>query len=449
MVANTPDGHRFDVVSRGLIAKLGVSGAELSRRLVSEALRGAFAPLEAPLAQALWGGQSQAVDLRAGLPGFALRAEVRSMGLHGLAIVEFTSLEKESVDLGEGILEHLNRIGGGSSYVYDRKPWLGMNLSVLLGSGDNGVFRVRPAIVRKKVHPDDLVSLKAHRRALYEKPHGAILTTVVRVKGDDGDWRWIQAREQVLTRDARGRVLKIRGVATDITDHRQLALSVQRTASEILRAQQDERRRIAREIHDSLAQHLVLIDLTMSRLEREAEHQLPTGAVHDIRNAVRAAHAEVRAFSYLLHPPELDQLGLPGAIAALARGFGIRTGLDIKLDMGVLPDLPPIAQLTLFRTAQEALMNVHRHARACTVNLSLNTVDGGVRLEVADDGEGVQLARLKAAAAGVGLAGMRARLIEIGGALELSVPERGLRLRAWLPVEQKYCSPPTGAVPRA
>lgn len=68
---------------------------------------------------------------------------------------------------------------------------------------------------------------------------------------------------------------------------------------------------------------------------------------------------------------------------------------------------------------------------------------------MADDGEGVQLARLKAAAAGVGLAGMRARLIEIGGALELSVPERGLRLRAWLPVEQKYCSPPTGAVPRA
>lgn len=346
-------------------------------------------------------------------------------------------LEPKGVDLEEGVLENLNRIGDGSTYVYDRKPWLGMNLSVLLGSAENGVFRVRPRIVRRQVHPDDLALLKAHRRALYEKPFGTVLTTVVRVRGRDGDWRWIQAREQVLTRDARGRVLKIRGFATDITEHRQLTHAVQSAASEVLEAQQEERRRIAREIHDALAQHLVLIDLTMSRLEREAAPQIPTGTVDDIRKAVRAAHAEVRAFSYLLHPPELSQLGLSGAVSALGRGFGIRTGLAIRLDIGALPDLPPIAQLTLFRIAQEALMNVHRHAQADAVDLSLKLFNGGVALEVTDNGTGVRPSELKGPPTGVGLAGIRARLLELGGALELSVPDRGLRLRAWLPLEDR------------
>lgn len=436
MVANTADGYRFDVVSCGLVARLGTTASELSGRLVANALHGAFAPLHGALAQTLRGGPPLSVDLIEGSKGFPLRAEVRSTGLHGLAIVEFVALEQKIVDREEGVFENLNRIGGGSSYVYDRKPWLGMNLSVLLGAADNGVFRVRPEIVRRKVHPDDLALLKAHRRALYEKPSGTVQTTIVRVKAGDGEWRWIQAREQVLTRDARGRVLKIRGFATDITEHRQLAHAVQKAASEVLEAQQDERRRIAREIHDALAQHLVLIDLTMSRLEREAP-QMPTGTVDDIRKAVRAAHAEVRAFSYLLHPPELSQLGLSGAVAALGRGFGIRTGLAIKVDIGALPDLPPIAQLTLFRIAQEALMNVHRHAQADAVDLSLKVFEGGVLLEVTDDGMGVRPSELKGPPTGVGLAGIRARLVEIGGALQLSAPERGLRLRAWLPLEDR------------
>lgn len=206
----------------------------------------------------------------------------------------------------------------------------------------------------------------------------------------------------------------------------------------VLRAELEERRRIARELHDSMAQHLVIIDLTLSRMQREAGDALPSDAVEDIRNALRVAHGEVRTFSYLLHPPDLERLGLAGAMGKFAAGFGVRTGLEVNLRIDPLPVLDALSGLTLFRIAQEALMNVHRHAHAAQVDVSLHIVDGEVVLEVADDGIGAEPGQIEQilinGAAGVGIPGMKGRLEQLDGRLHLDGGPDGFRLSASLPV---------------
>lgn len=206
----------------------------------------------------------------------------------------------------------------------------------------------------------------------------------------------------------------------------------------VMQAELDERRRIAREVHDAMAQHLVVIDLTLSRIQREAGDALPPNAVEEIKDALRAAHSEVRTFSYLLHPPDLERFGLTTAVEKFATGFAARTGLIMTLAIEDLPALDAVSSLTLFRVAQEALMNVHRHARAAHVDIRLHIVAGEVELEVADDGVGASPEHLEHVlthgAAGVGISGMKARLEQLDGRLRLEVLPRGLRLRATLPV---------------
>jgi signal transduction histidine kinase len=208
-------------------------------------------------------------------------------------------------------------------------------------------------------------------------------------------------------------------------------------AAAVMKAEIAERRRIARELHDSMAQHLVVIDLTMSRLQRESATPLPADAVADIQHALRAAHDEVRTFSYLLHPPDLERLGLPGAIEKFATGFGLRTGLKMRLAFGELPSLPPVTELTLFRIAQEALMNVHRHAQATSVAVRLARVADAIELEVTDDGVGGGAKLIDnviaRGAAGVGISGMKARLDQLGGDLVIQSLPQGFNLLATLP----------------
>ena len=199
-----------------------------------------------------------------------------------------------------------------------------------------------------------------------------------------------------------------------------------------------ERRRIGRELHDSTAQHLVAIDLSLGMLERRG---LFSGAdlpiLRDIRTSLGAAHQEVRNFAYMLHPPKLKHRGLEATLRAFATGFARRAGLEIDMEVtGLRRALPAPLEFAFFRITQEGLMNVHRHAQARHVALRLHQEPEEVWLEVEDDGIGFSPRGAPVEAdSGVGLSGMRARMRQLGGQLLLASGDSGVRLRASAPVE--------------
>lgn len=227
--------------------------------------------------------------------------------------------------------------------------------------------------------------------------------------------------------------------AAVVSGHHPLIETIARISAELMRAEAEERRRIARELHDTVSQHLVAMDFLLSQAERAQGSPAFERGTADIREALREAQREVRALSYMLHPPDLEKLGLSAALRRLTSGFGARTGLLIRSQIDEVPaSLPPARALAVFRVAQEALMNVHRHAEADTVDVKLEVCANEMLLEVSDDGVGLEGDALRGVlsdgAGGVGIAGMAARVEALGGAVEFDTPERGLRVRANLPI---------------
>jgi signal transduction histidine kinase len=220
---------------------------------------------------------------------------------------------------------------------------------------------------------------------------------------------------------------------------RRLSDSLAGATEALLLAETHERRRIGRELHDSTTQHLVAIDLAMSRLEqRLGDDPTDRAIVQDIRSALTAAHREIRTFSYLLHPPNLERVGLEAALQQFLDGFQRRTGLQVRFQVQGPPrPLGQHGELGLFRLAQEALMNVHRHAHASEVDIRLIHRPTKTVLEVEDDGVGLSPAEiaplLSGEAAGVGVASMKARIEDLGGALEIFPQLKGLLVRAVMP----------------
>jgi two-component system NarL family sensor kinase len=204
----------------------------------------------------------------------------------------------------------------------------------------------------------------------------------------------------------------------------------------VWRVQEDERRRLARELHDGVGQNLTAIKHRLAAIAGT----LP-GDNAEARAALEAAIAlcsdtleDTRHLSRLLRPPVLDDLGLEAALRWLARSQGEASGLDIAVDIAALPPLDADLQTLLFRVAQEALNNIARHADASSVLLRLVARGGLVQLQVADDGRGCDPdAALRGG--GSGLGGMRERLRLYEGRLEIhSAPGEGTRLRAVVPL---------------
>jgi signal transduction histidine kinase len=204
----------------------------------------------------------------------------------------------------------------------------------------------------------------------------------------------------------------------------------------VWRVQEDERRRLARELHDGVGQNLTAIKHRLAAIA----NTLPQDA-NNVQAALDAAIAlcsdtleDTRQLSRLLRPPVLDDLGLEAALRWLARTQGEASGLDIAVDIGPLPALDTDLQTLLFRVAQEALNNIARHAQARSVLLRLVERAGKVQLQVADDGRGCE-PEAAMRSGGSGLGGMRERLRLYDGTLDMhSTPGAGTRLRAVVPL---------------
>jgi two-component system, NarL family, sensor kinase len=204
----------------------------------------------------------------------------------------------------------------------------------------------------------------------------------------------------------------------------------------MINVQEEERQRIAQELHDSTVQHLVAASLHLSSLRpkvslgSEAANRWDT-----IEASLLEAQKEIRAFSYLMHPPSLEADGLSGSMQEFISGFSERAGIDINIRLN--PKLDRLSfqmQRTLLRIAQEALANVHRHAKATRVCIDGRIIAGRVHLIISDDGRG--LADGQKVPLGRGLRGMQDRSSRWGGELRIRSGNKGTQIHATWPVPQ-------------
>lgn len=210
-------------------------------------------------------------------------------------------------------------------------------------------------------------------------------------------------------------------------------------AGDLLAAQEEERVRIAMELHDSTCQHLAVLNLCMGRLRPLVSGDKADAVLGEMAVSLGEVVKEIRVLSYLTKPTALERNELARVMRDFVNGFGARTGLTASfLTRGPVDDAPPDVRHAAYRIVQEALSNVYRHADARRAEVELVSEDGVLTVRISDDGQGVA-ALLRGEAtnleSGVGLAGMRTRAAQLKGRVEISCPGRGTVVVAALPVE--------------
>jgi signal transduction histidine kinase len=216
---------------------------------------------------------------------------------------------------------------------------------------------------------------------------------------------------------------------------------LQKLSQRLLKVQDEERRKIARDLHDSTGQTLTALKINVSGLQEDCKAEpARLAALADIAQLTDQAPDEIRTMSYLLHPPLLDEVGFACAADWFIEGFAKRSGVNVKADIATSRErLPKRMEIALFRVLQESLTNVHRHSGASEASINFQHESEVVILEVRDFGKGITEERLRllssvSAETGVGLAGMRERLHELDGTLEIESDSHGTRVRATVPL---------------
>jgi PAS domain S-box-containing protein len=288
------------------------------------------------------------------------------------------------------------------------------------------------------------------------------------LRGADGVFRWFLTRVKPL-RDAQGRITRWYGANTNIDEQRRTLESLseardelekrvlERTAEldtateslrelsgRLLRMRDDEQRHLARELHDSVGQLLAAISMNIAVVSSEAGKLSPATARCVAENAalVEEVSREIRTISHLLHPPLLDEAGLGSALRWYAEEFAKRSRITLEVDIpSHIERQPNDLEIAVFRVVQECLTNIHRHSESATAAIRIQLKKDEMLLEVQDWGKGVPREKLKGLSrgggrVGVGFGGMRERLRQLGGKLEVHSDESGTLVRAMLPIGQ-------------
>jgi signal transduction histidine kinase len=222
----------------------------------------------------------------------------------------------------------------------------------------------------------------------------------------------------------------------------------------LLRSQDDERRHIARELHDSAGQTIAALSINLARAGSELTKQpTPAKRIEDSQMLLQQLNTEIRTMSYLLHPPLLEESGLRGAIRWYIEGLAERAGLEIDLDIGEdFGRLSEDMELALFRIVQECLTNILRHSGSKTAFIGLARNAEGVSLTIEDNGRGIpaeKLAELRAQRSGVGFTGMRERVRHFGGEMTIESSSNGTKIEVRLPVAEQATLEADNAAGRA
>jgi signal transduction histidine kinase len=289
-----------------------------------------------------------------------------------------------------------------------------------------------------------------------------------RLRGKDGNYRWFRARA-VPIRDHNGKVVKWYGTCSDIHDSKLLEQSIRDSAVELERMvderttalrrlsgrlmtmQDEERRRIARDLHDGLGQELAVAKMVLGKVFQKKSSESETQVCTEASEIVDRAIQQVRSISHLLHPPLLDEVGLLSALRWYLEGLTERSGIETYLDVqpSDFPRLTLELETAVFRIVQEALTNVFRHAEAHKVWIALTQKEDTTIVTVQDDGKGIgeRIAEQQPDSVGVGIGGMKQRAKEVGGELRLTNTQPGTLVELVIPstrapgvVSREVCS---------
>lgn len=311
------------------------------------------------------------------------------------------------------------------------------------------------------VHPDDKEgSLEQWMRCVES---GQMYESEYRLRGADGGYRWFRARAVPL-RDSEGQVVKWYGTCSDIHDSKLLEQSIRSSAMELERLvdsrtaelrrlsgrlmtmQDEERRRIAREIHDGLGQELAAAKMILDGILAKDKSPALQQASSEASQLVDRAIQQVRTISHLLHPPLLDEVGLISALRWFLEGLTQRSGIEIELDVqpANLGRLKSELETAIFRIVQEALTNMFRHSGARHGRVGVVAENGCISVTVSDDGKGIddEVIQLRPDSLGVGIGGMRQRVTELGGTLRLGNANPGTIVEVVIPVGKAQTSQP-------
>jgi two-component system, NarL family, sensor kinase len=214
-------------------------------------------------------------------------------------------------------------------------------------------------------------------------------------------------------------------------------------STSLLQAQDEERRHIARELHDSAGQLLAALTISLDQGIDEARHSAPH-LISRLDEVQRLAHQllrEVRTASYLLHPPLLDEAGLSSALSWYVQGVIDRSGIQVELEIDrTFERLPSGIELAIFRLVQECLTNVHRHSSSKTAYICVARERAGVRVEVRDQGKGMspdRLSQIQSKHSGVGIMSIRERVRELNGEMNIESGVTGTTITATIPIPQE------------
>lgn len=239
--------------------------------------------------------------------------------------------------------------------------------------------------------------------------------------------------------DASGAYTQVGLIAVDVTARRNAEEALRKLSGRLLGVQDQERRRIARELHDSLGQYLAGLKIALEMLGSTPQSDKNQTLLAECSDILEKSITETRTLSHLLHPPLLDEAGFASAASWFVSGFSERSGIPVSLDLP--PDLPRLSEaveIALFRVLQESLTNVHRHSRAASAEIKVEADAEQIAIEIRDHGRGMPQDVLDqvedGARLGVGLAGMRERIHELGGTFEVASSEQGTTVRASVPL---------------
>lgn len=332
------------------------------------------------------------------------------------AIVESTQDAIYGATLS-GYITSWNR-GAEQMYGYPAEEAIGQNVSITVPEG-------------REQEPADV--LGRIRRGEVVRP----FETVRRCK--DGSLIDVSMAVSAV-KDDKGRIMGVSAIAHDLSDRKQIEKELRKLSGRLLNLQDEARRDMARELHDSVIQGLAVAMINLSMLKDKV--QLKPEARKTLEDALKITEEsvrEIRTFSYLLHPPLLDVMGLQSALRWLVEGYNKRSGVQVKLD---LPEgqerLDKDVELALFRIVQEALTNIQRHSGGHQATIRMNQVENALTLTIADDGHGMDAqtlakVRQEGAALGVGIAGMKERMRQLGGRLEISSGSNGTAVTVSFP----------------